>query len=181
MKLRGFEIVENHKKSEGVTLLPLRGTKTSAGYDFYTPVDLEIKPQEKVFFWTDVKAYMQDGEVLLLDIRSSLGIKSDLMLANTVPVIDSDYHNNPSNEGNIGISIRNLKPKMEFLGYETYRIEGHKDLTVPLVKDLTEENTVYIKAGDRVAQGIFVQYLESDNCNTDKDRVGGIGSTTETN
>lgn len=177
MKLRGFkEVSVICKQNDGNILLPLRGTKVAGGYDFYTPVDLEIKPQEKVFFWTDVKAYMQDDEVLLLDVRSSIGIKQDLMLSNTIPVIDSDYYNNPNNEGNIGISIRNLKPKLELVGYEELDLEFEK-IKIPQIKDLTEENTVYIKAGERVAQGIFVKYLESDNCNTEHSRDGGIGST----
>lgn len=176
-KQRGFEKV-NSKQNEISTILPLRGTKTSAGYDFYTPVDLEIKPQQKVFFWTDVKAYMNDGEVLLLDVRSSAGIKLDLMLANTIPVIDSDYHNNPDNEGNIGICLRNLKPEMKFRGYQHIQID-EMEFSIPVIADLTEENTVTIKAGERVAQGIFLNYLPSDNCNSDVERGGGIGSTTK--
>lgn len=181
-KNRGFEVI-NNTKNEGVeTLLPLRGTKTSAGYDFYTPVDLVIKPQEKVFFWTDVKSYMNEGEVLLLDVRSSMGVKNDLMMSNTIPVIDSDYYNNEGNEGNIGISLRNLKPSMKLNGYKKVTVTNWiipEDITIPIIEDLTEENTVIIKAGDRVAQGFFVNYLPSDNCNSNEERKGGFGSTTK--
>ena len=48
---------------------------------------------------------------------------------------------------------------------------------VPIVSDLTEENSVFIPRGERVVQGIFVKYSVADNCNSDNDRVGGIGST----
>lgn len=177
MKTRGFEVVNNTKNKGIETLLPLRGTKTSAGYDFYTPIDLEIKPQEKVFFWTDVKAYMDEGEVLLLDVRSSMGVKNDLMMSNTIPVIDSDYYNNEGNEGNIGISLRNLKPSIKFKGYETTYVGNYGQIDVPIIEDLTRKNTVIIKAGDRVAQGFFVKYLESDNCNSKEERTGGFGSS----
>lgn len=177
---RGFEFVES-RRIDGEVYLPLRGTKTSAGYDFFTPVDLVIKPQDKVFFWTDVKSYMHEGEVLLLDIRSSMGVNQDLMMANTIPVIDSDYHNSKKTEGNIGICIRNLKPEMRLLGTEPYEVtfEGGEVvlLNIPNIKDLREENTVYIKAGERVAQGIFLEFKESDNCNTDEERTGGFGSS----
>jgi len=174
-KFRGFEYVSNRKNNIEVDL-PLRATKTSAGYDFYAPYDIEIKPQEKVFFWTDIKSYMKPDEVLLLDVRSSIGVKHDLMLANTIGVIDSDYYNNQDNEGNIGICLRNLKPSIKLDGYETITVDS-KIINIPKVIDLTEQNTVKIKAGDRVAQGIFVKYLESDNCNSNKDRKSGFGSS----
>ena len=180
---RRFEEV-NNKKNKEETLLPLRGTKTSAGYDFHTPVDLEIKPGEKVMFFTDVKAKMNKNEVLLLDIRSSMGIKRDLMIGNTIGVIDSDYYGNPDNDGNIGICLRNLKPEMKFDGYTTLQSPKNGSSIVktqnqiPKIIDLREENTVFIKAGERVAQGIFVKYLSSENCNSEEERSSGIGSTT---
>lgn len=180
---RKFEVVEK-RKNQNVVYLPLRGTKTSAGYDFYTPVNLEIPPQSTVFFWTDVKACMEEDEALLLDIRSSLGIKSDLMIANTLPLIDSDYYNNKKNEGNIGICLRNLKPKIEYWGDETFYLktlekgeEIFKEISIPQIADVTGRNTVFIEAGERVAQGFFIKYLPSDNCNTDIERGGGIGSS----
>ena len=172
---RGFEPVKvEARKTEG--RLPLRGTKTSAGYDFYATEDLVIKPEEKVFFWTDIKAKMREGEVLLGFIRSSKGVKQDLMLANTVAVIDSDYYGNENNDGNIGLSIRNLKPKFRLDGMERLRV-GYREFEIPLITDLTKENTVVIKAGERVAQFIFVKFEESENCNSEEVRTGGFGST----
>jgi dUTP pyrophosphatase len=181
-KLRGFEAVpEGFRKNEGEVRLPLRGTKTSAGYDFYAPVDLVIKPQEKVFFWTDVRAYMQPNEALILDIRSSMGTKQDLMISNVIPLIDSDYYDNADTKGNIGINLRNLKPAFKLKGYnKTIKVfagEAKGTISVPEILDLTVENTIVIKAGEKIAQGVFINYLESDNCNTDVERTGGFGST----
>ena len=34
-----------------------------------------------------------------------------------------------------------------------------------------------IKKGDRIAQGMFINFLLSDNGNSDEERVGGFGST----
>jgi dUTP pyrophosphatase len=175
MKNRGFENVrmpENRPASP----LPLRGSRTSAGYDFYAVGDLDIPPQCKVDFFTDVKAYMRPGEMLLLVVRSSAGIKNDLMLANTVGIIDSDFYGNPDNDGNIKLSLRNLRPETRFCGFKAINISG-ESLEIPLIENLCEANTVHIKAGERVVQGIFVSVLEADNCNPSEDRLGGLGSS----
>jgi dUTP pyrophosphatase len=81
--------------------LPKRSTKKSAGYDIRSIEEGIIKPGEAKVFKTGVKADMNDDEVLLLMIRSSLGFKYNIGLANNVGVIDSDYYNNPDNEGHI--------------------------------------------------------------------------------
>lgn len=149
MKMRGFEIVkEEMRKTKGEITLPTRGSKVSAGYDFYSPVDIILKPNEKTCVWSDVKAYMQEGEVLLLFVRSSIGIKKGLALSNGTGVIDADYYSNSSNDGNIGIALYNYSDKI-----------------------------VEIKKGERICQGVFIPFLEADNGNTDKKRIGGIGST----
>jgi len=149
MKVRGFESVSaDKKKNVELAIMPQRGTKTSAGYDFSTPVSVAILPHKQYLIWTDVKAYMQEGEVLILDVRSSIGIKKNLMLSNVIGVVDQDYYSNPKNDGNIGICLYNKSDEI-----------------------------VSLEVGERIAQGIFLPFLVSDNCNTDNERIGGIGST----
>lgn len=89
---RGFEEVETQflKHQEATTILPVRGDKGSAGYDFYSKESVTIQPGESHLFWTDVCAYMQEDEVLLIHVRSSVGIKKGLMLKNTTGVIDAE-------------------------------------------------------------------------------------------
>jgi dUTP pyrophosphatase len=189
--MRGFESVSRaavekliakikaEGKSDVITnacIMPFRGSKDSAGYDISTHSEITIKPGEKVLLWTNVKAYMQLGDVLLADVRSSIGTKFDLVLANTIGIIDSDYYNNSSNEGNIGICLKNTKPSMKLTGYDIVKDNG-REVIVPQIEDLTDENTVVIKPGERVAQVFFVNFLKSDNCNTEIDRQGGFGST----
>lgn len=148
---RGFmEVPSEFKKNNVPTIMPQRGTSKSAGYDIATPVDVILKPNVPTLIWTDVCSYMQDDEVLTLHVRSSMGIKRGIRLANTVGIIDADYFANPNNYGNIGICLVN-----------------------------TTNEVIKLERGERIAQAIFMPYLVSDNCNTDKDRVGGIGSTTE--
>lgn len=149
IKVRGFEPVKDdmQKNNDVETKLPTRGTEKSAGYDFYSKVNCTVKPGEIAKIWTDVKAYMQPNEVLIIDVRSSMGGK--WMLANTIGVIDSDYYSNENNDGNIGIFLKNISD---------------------------EELTINI--GDRIAQGIFLNYLITDY---DKPlstiRTGGFGSS----
>ena len=149
-EVRGFKVVSDEfRKHPNVEIqLPTRGSKISAGYDFYLPCDLILQPGEKTCVWSDVKAYMQEGEVLMLHVRSSIGIKKGLMLSNITGVIDADYYNNPNNDGNIGIALYNYS-----------------------------NETVELKRGERICQGVFIPFLVADNGNTDKERTGGIGST----
>ena len=90
MKLRGFEIVkENMRKHPNAEIqLPLRGTSKAMAYDFFSPIETVIKPGEKQLIFTDVKAYMQDCEALILNPRSSMG-KVDIVFANTQGWVDA--------------------------------------------------------------------------------------------
>ena len=87
--IRGFKIATDEKrKHKGSEIkLPTRGTSKAMAYDFYSPVDLVIKPNEIGKIWTDVSCYMEDNECLILNVRSSMGGK--VMLANTQGWIDA--------------------------------------------------------------------------------------------
>lgn len=147
---RGFrEVRKQFKKYEGKTQLPVRADAKSAGYDFYAKNDYILAPNQTYVFWTDTKAFMEDDEVLMLYVRSSIGIKKGVRLANGTGVIDASYYNNKSNDGNIGIALHN-----------------------------TSKKPVVIKAGDRIAQGVFMKYLVADKDETlNNERAGGIGSS----
>lgn len=141
---RGFEKVSGYEYVN----LPQRKTKQSAGYDIESAVNVVINPGETKLIPTGIKVYMDENEWLGIYIRSSLAIKYGLVLANSVAVIDSDYYNNPDNEGHIMLPIRNVSG-------------------MPYT----------VKKGDRIAQGIFHRYYKVDNDSADGDRTGGIGST----
>lgn len=147
MKVRGFEVVIDEKrKTDGEITLPTRGSSKAAAYDFYATDNFVVEPNAIAKVWTDVKAYMQDDEVLLINVRSSMGGK--FALANTQGWIDADYYSSKSNDGNIGIFLKNIGDEVQV-----------------------------INKGDRIAQGLFTKYLVADNGNTDNVRTGGFGST----
>lgn len=131
--------------------LPKRATKGSAGYDFYTPIDLTLKPNETIKIPTGIRVTIDQSWVLAIYPRSGLGFKYRLQLNNTVGIIDSDYFNS-DNEGHIFIKMTN---------------------------DSNENKTVYIKAGQGFAQGIFFEYGIVEDDDVTEERNGGFGSTTK--
>ena len=131
--------------------LPKRATVGSAGYDFFAPFDITLKPGETIKIPTGIRAKIDDGWVLKLYPRSGLGFKFRLQLNNTVGIIDSDYYYS-DNEGHIFCKITN---------------------------DSNEDKTVCIKAGEGFCQGLFIEYgITYDDDATDI-RNGGFGSTTK--
>ncbi|PEF30329.1 hypothetical protein CON39_11695 [Bacillus thuringiensis] len=174
-KTRGFEVVEHkHRKNwsphqdsyyktailvelgDGERVVryipdiqePRRADSGACASDIYSPVCRVIEPDEQMLIWTDVKAYMQQGEVLIANVRSSQG-EPRIQLANTQGWIDQTYYGNPKNDGNIGVYLRNE-------GSEPYHIER----------------------GDRIAQLMFIPFLVPDNDNPIHDkREGGFGSS----
>lgn len=162
-KQRGFEEVQEEKKrhvkkiqahgQEVViypkTYIPQRSDVGSAGYDIATPVEVTILPGQTEIVWTNVKAYMQPDEVLQVFVRSSVGIKQGIVLANGTGIIDASYYSNDGNDGNIGIALHNTTGQAKIFG-----------------------------AGERIAQGIFTKYLLADVDSPANDkREGGIGSS----
>ena len=106
---RKFEIVKDEfrKNSDVDIQLPQRATEKSACYDFYAPIEYkDIQPNQVVKIWTDVKANMNGNNVLLLQIRSSMGGKWELN--NIQGIVDADYFENENNDGNIGIFLKNI-------------------------------------------------------------------------
>ena len=152
MKIRGFEVAKGFEEFN--INLPARSTMNSAGYDFEVAEDVEIRS-----FWenetgkptlvkTGVKAYMPDDEALFLYNRSGNPGKKGLVLANSVGVVDSDYYENPDNDGHIMFAFYNFFPE-----------------------------SVMLKAGERIGQGIFQKFFKIDQDTAMSSRQGGFGST----
>lgn len=167
---RKFEVVSNYDPNR--IIMPRRATSCSAGYDICAARNIiipsiwhaisKINTSQKLVYekdWltqfvkptlvpTGIKVRMPRDNMLLLYNRSSNPVKRGLVLANGVGVIDADYYNNPSNEGEIFGSFYNF---------------GASDYT--------------IHAGDAIMQGVFKDYLLATNDNATSSRTGGFGST----
>ena len=131
----------------GEITLPKRATAGSAGYDFFAPEEFTLLPSETIKVATGVRVKIDEGWVLKIYPRSSLGFKYRLRLDNTVGIIDSDYYF-ADNEGHIFIKITNC---------------GDKPLTV--------------EKGKAFAQGVFVEYGITVDDDASSVRTGGFGST----
>ena len=131
--------------------LPKRATKNSAGYDFYSLFDFTLKPGEVKKIPLGVKFNMNSDEMLMLVVRSSQGFKYNVRLVNQIGIFESDYYNNPSNEGHAWVKLQN-----------------HGDIDY------------IVKKGDAICQGIFTKFLTVDNEEEIlEERNGGLGSTNE--
>ncbi|MBR1983812.1 MAG: dUTP diphosphatase [Clostridia bacterium] len=148
-----FKVSEEEFLKEGnlsaynSVILPKRATSGSAGYDFFASETFTVQPNQTIKIATGVRVKIEEGWVLKIYPRSSLGFKYRLTLNNTVGIIDSDYYF-AYNEGHIFIKMTNC---------------GDKELTV--------------EKGKAFAQGIFVEYGITVDDDCDVIRTGGIGST----
>ena len=156
--MRKFYVVKGFEDKE--VNLPVRATKHAAGYDFEAVEDIVIpsiwkqilsgkvlqgiKPE---LVHTGIKAQMESDESLKLFNRSG-NPKLVLILANGVGVVDSDYFENPGNDGHIMFPFFNFWPK-----------------------------DVLIMKGQRIGQGVFEKFLLTEDDAAEAERVGGFGST----
>lgn len=171
---RGFEVITAYQNDEEI-ILPRRSTTMSAGYDIAAAEDIVVPAMWKtgvkhvlkdiahlnidgeddesamkpVLVPTGLKSFMGENEYLQLTCRSSNPLKRGLSLPNGVGIVDADYYNNENNEGHLFVQLINF---------------GLRD--------------VYIKKGERIAQGIFLSFLTtSDDQPSDQVRSGGFGSS----
>lgn len=108
--MRKFEVVrDDMRRTDGEVILPERASEFSAGYDFFSPINITIQPNESKLIFTDVKAKFNENEVLMLFVRSSMG-KHPVVLSNGTGIIDADYYYGDS-DGNIGFRLLNLGNK----------------------------------------------------------------------
>ena len=131
--------------------LPKRATSGSAGYDFESAVHITIPSGKVALIPTGIKCKIDKGYYLLLALRSSIPMKKGLMLANGVGIIDSDYYgeDGAENEGHIMFQVYNFT-----------------------------DHDVTIEQEERIGQGIFMKYYETEDDQATGDRAGrGFGST----
>ena len=156
------------KSDFGDEYIPKRATYGSAGYDFYSPEEYELKPGEWVTIDTGIRfdgtegvhySYMhrpipKEGVhtmcveypnqwFMMIVPRSGLSFKYGLRIINTVAIIDSDYR-------------------------DTIKLK------------ITVEEPYTLKKGERFAQGIITPWYSFNvEIQPERKREGGFGSTGE--
>ena len=118
------------KKIREEAILPTRGSVDAAGIDLYACINEErvIAPGATKMIPTGIACDFPDGYFGAVTVRSSVGTKRGLRLANQIGIIDHDYN------GEIMLAIYNstnelaiIKPgerlaQMVLLPYITYNI-----------------------------------------------------------
>ena len=150
--MRKFELVKKEFMKYGVdpkTLKkPYRATKHAVCYDCFSPIDITIAPESTELVFINFKAYCNEDEGFILASTSGLG-KKGIILANGIGIIESDYADNETNDGNIGFLLHNLNKTP----YE-------------------------VKAGDKIGQIFFFKFLTvDDDVQSTVVRKGGFGQT----
>ena len=96
---------------------------------------------------TGIDVELADNEALLLLNRSGSPRKG-LVLANGVGLVDADYYGCKANDGEVMFAFYNVLP------YD-----------------------VVIKAGDRIGQGVIINYIRAEGSSVGGERTGGFNST----
>ena len=154
--MRKFEVVKEEFIKYGVEKenlkKPYRATKHAVCYDCFSPIDVTIDPQSTELVFTNFKAYCNSDEGFILASTSGLG-KKGIILANGIGIVESDYADNETNDGNIGFLLHNLNKTP----YE-------------------------VKNGDKIGQIFFFKFLTvDDDVQSEVVRKGGFGSTDKKN
>lgn len=151
-----LKILEHAKEfySGGDDDLPSYATPGSAGVDLMCIEDVTVCPGEVKEIKTGLaihigsawhsKVYDQSIAGFIVP-RSGLGFKG-LILANTIGVWDDDY------QGEIVIKAWNRHPKVHFTGNLVHNCMKEPEFI---------KNTIELKAGDRIAQLLFVPIIKA--------------------
>lgn len=153
----------NIKKLNDSAVIPVKAHSTDAGFDMVA-TRREIDDHGNILYGTDLAIEIPDGYVGLLFPRSSVS-KKDIVLANSVGVIDSGYR------GEIIFKFKPIQQVNKALSknpnhHYNHRMTGGTDYQV----------------GERIGQLIIipipnVELVETDELSDSQRGEGGFGST----
>lgn len=186
----------NVKNVDGKTILPIQGSKLAAGYDIISISDPKIvgdklenrflDPGAQSNEWWRFVAYIEyetglyiaplDNSIhTLIFPRSSISLKTNLMLANSVGLVDCDYR------GQILCRFRYIWQPFDMAWLH---VKDHSDPNnpyVPMTLGNINPDRIY-KKGDTIAQLVFsptveVNFQLVDELSETIRGEGGFGST----
>jgi len=192
--------------------LPLYATPGSAGCDLFAAADFVLRPGETKVLPLDLVMAIESGVEAQIRPRSGLSLKTALRLTNSPGTIDSDYRSavgvilqNASNPGDLighiladpgllddlaanyqKISLADYLKNQQDDRASQFLAESFTELagqTLYIDRQGNPYGTIYIKAGDRIAQMVFARYLQAEFIEHPEpeaighNRSGGFGST----
>ena len=139
--------------------LPKRATERSAGYDLFMPYNVVISPNEIKKIPMGFAMDMNLNDYAMIVPRSGLSTKKGIALANTVGIIDGDFH------GEICLMLKNTSDK---------RVIIKKDERVAqMILSYYGVAVAHDDEGHKLGEGWDVV---EDLGNTERDEIG-FGST----
>ena len=131
---------------------PIRGSLGAAGWDIYAGEDTELKPLRASLVATNFDIAIPKNHALLMMPRSGFSIVNQIIMPNSVGLIDQDYR------GHLRLSC----------------------LWIPDEENQTRSFEIH--EGDRIAQAVLIEYVTQEWISTKalpptERGKGGFGST----
>jgi dUTP pyrophosphatase len=142
-------------RSDERAMEPVRASEGAAGWDLYTTEDIILKPYQAKIVPTGLKAAIPQGTVLFILPRSGFSLRNQIIMPNSVGVIDEDYR------GGIGITML-WAPPLETV-FETSVEEKSDDFIVSGGALYARKvQPFFIPKFTRIAQALLLPYFDQD-------------------
>lgn len=129
--------MSNFEKLNEEAVMPIRGTRKSAGYDLCAIEGFVIDPGKRVLIKTGLTVTLEDNEYLAIVPRSGLAYKKGITVLNTPGTIDADYY-----PGEIGVILFNSSD-------ETFVVEKGDRIAQAILCEYKTMGTDLVKEEDR--------------------------------
>lgn len=137
----------NIQKIHENAVIPTYAHSADAGADIYAIEDITLKPHTTTIVPTGLKVEVPDGYMLNIYPRSGLSAKTNIRVANSVGVIDSQY------TGEVGVILDNI-------GNLSYTIHKGDKIAQMILQEIPA-----------------IKFVEVDSINETERGDGGFGST----
>lgn len=118
--------------------LPSYQTKGSVAFDLYARISTKVAPWKPTIIPANVIIEVPKGYALILASRSSTPLKKSLMIANSIGVIDQDFH---GDKDEIGVQVINFS-KEEVLVERGERIAQALIVPISRVDEFVEVDSI---------------------------------------
>lgn len=155
------------KYLKGAPYIPKRGSDGAAGWDLYAAEDVELAPYKSALISTGLHIEIPRGYKLLIYSRSGWSIKNQIILPNSVGVVDEDFR------GEVKCAAMWLPNPVNVIN-SSHVLNSISSSGAPQIFRITK--------GERIAQAVLVKYetqnwVEVDNLSETARSGGGFGST----
>jgi dUTP pyrophosphatase len=153
------------KKLHEDAVIPQYAKPGDSGFDFVALEDTVITPQSTVMVKTGIAVEIPEGFELQVRPRSGTSFKTPLRVSNSPGTVDSGYR------GPCNVLLTN-----------TAQFNASVSIKSPFDDAWYDNNTQFIKKGDRIAQGVICPVIRAefelvDELSDSERGVSGFGSS----